>query len=403
MKRVLIFSLTYYPYVGGAEIAIKEITDRIDSKDIEFHMVTNRFDSTLPKVEKVGNVLVHRIGFALRNTGISKIHHPFFYLVKILYVPLATLKALHLRRDYKFDGWWAMMAYMSFPIVLLRLAWVRVPYVLTLQEGDPFEHVFKRWYIRVFSPLLVWGFRRASVIQAISGFLGRWARRMGFEGPLEIIPNGVATKHFSQSYSADEILSLQQKWGKRSGDTFLITTSRLVEKNAVDDVIRSLSYLPETVHFLVVGIGHNEEALKQLVADCAVERRVHFLGHVGHQDLPRYLKAADIFVRPSRSEGMGNSLIEAMAAELPVIATQEGGIADFLFDAKRNPNKPTTGWTVDKDMPEQIADAVEDILSDPGKTLKVVATAKAMVFEHYDWDSITHEMHTRVFNRFLKR
>jgi hypothetical protein len=48
MKKVLIFSLAYFPkHVGGAEVAIKEITDRIS--DIEFHMVTNRFDSTLPK------------------------------------------------------------------------------------------------------------------------------------------------------------------------------------------------------------------------------------------------------------------------------------------------------------------------------------------------------------------
>ena len=44
---------------------------------------------------------------------------------------------------------------------------------------------------------------------------------------------------------------------------------------------------------------------------------------------------------------MGNSFVEAMAARLPVIATQEGGIADFLFDATRNPEQPTTGWVVD--------------------------------------------------------
>ena len=67
MKKVLIFSLAYYPkHVGGAEVAIKEITDRIDERDIEFHMVTLRFDSTLQKVEKVGNVLVHRIGFTTK-------------------------------------------------------------------------------------------------------------------------------------------------------------------------------------------------------------------------------------------------------------------------------------------------------------------------------------------------
>lgn len=65
MKRVLIFSLSYFPkHVGGAEVAVKEITDRIS--DIEFHVVTNRFDSTLAKEEKLGNVMVHRIGLVTR-------------------------------------------------------------------------------------------------------------------------------------------------------------------------------------------------------------------------------------------------------------------------------------------------------------------------------------------------
>ena len=60
MKKLLIFSMAYHPHVGGAEVAIKEITDRI--ADIEFHMVTMRFSRTEPEVEKIGNVLVHRIG-----------------------------------------------------------------------------------------------------------------------------------------------------------------------------------------------------------------------------------------------------------------------------------------------------------------------------------------------------
>ena len=95
---------------------------------------------------------------------------------------------------------------------------------------------------------------------------------------------------------------------------------------------------------------------------------------------------------------MGNSFIEAMAAELPVIATQEGGIADFLFDAKRNPDKGTTGWAVDKNSPEQIANAVKDILAHPGQVARVTATAKKMAIEKYDWNLIARDMRS-VFDR----
>ena len=89
---------------------------------------------------------------------------------------------------------------------------------------------------------------------------------------------------------------------------------------------------------------------------------------------------------------MGNSFIEAMAAELPVIATQEGGIADFLFDAKRNPDKETTGWAVDRDSPKQIAEAVKEILENPEQVVRVKATAKKMAVEKYDWNLIAEQM-----------
>jgi hypothetical protein len=87
MKKILIFSLNYYPrFIGGAEVAIKEITDRISPEEIEFHMITLRFDSALPAVEKIGNVLVYRIGFTKRGATIAELkkfpmkQKIFFYL-----------------------------------------------------------------------------------------------------------------------------------------------------------------------------------------------------------------------------------------------------------------------------------------------------------------------------------
>src|ERR1700741_5145738 len=71
MKRILIFSLTYHPFIGGAEVAIKEITDRINPDEYEFDMITLRFDSRLPEVERIGNVTVHRIGVTEPNPKIS--------------------------------------------------------------------------------------------------------------------------------------------------------------------------------------------------------------------------------------------------------------------------------------------------------------------------------------------
>jgi glycosyltransferase involved in cell wall biosynthesis len=401
MKKVLIFSLAYFPkHVGGAEVAIKEITDRIDPQDIEFHMVCLRFDSTLPAVEQVGNVLVHRIGFTTKNPSMGDLKKYPLALNKYLFQFLAAWKAARLHARYQYDGTWAMMAHScGVPAAIFKLFYPQVPYILTLQEGDPPEYIER--LARPLWLLFVRAFTTANTVQAISHFLAAWAKRMGYQGTPVVVPNAVDTAHFSQYVSPEELSIIQEEIGKRTGEVWMVTTSRLVHKNAVDDVIRSLRFLPSTIHFLVFGIGPDEEQLRKLAQEEGVYDRVHFRGQIGHQDMPKYLKACDIFIRPSRSEGMGNSFVEAMAAELPVIATQEGGIADFLFDRVQNPDRTPTGWAVQKDNPQEIALAVEDILRDPGETAKVVATAKALAFQKYDWNLIAADMRSHVFGPTL--
>ena len=399
MKKILIFSLAYYPkHVGGAEVAIKEITDRISPKEIEFHMVTNRFDSTLPKVEQVGNVLVHRIGITTKNPSMGDLRRLPLHLNKALFQFTAFWKARRLHKKYNYDGIWAMMAHScGVPAGTFKSAFPGVKFVLTLQEGDPPEYIEKK--MRIFGKWFTRAFTSADVLQPISTFLKNWGRKMGFEGTSHIIPNAVDAVHFSQMYTEEELQKARDDLGKKEGDVFVVTTSRLVTKNAVDDVIKAVALAPKNVHFVVFGTGPDEDMLKKLTQDRGVTDRVHFRGFIDHKDMPLYLKACDIFTRPSRSEGMGNSFVEAMAAELPVIATQEGGIADFLFDEKRNPDKETTGWAVDKDSPYQIAEAIMDIIDRPEKVTEVLKTAKELAQEKYDWNLIARDMKEKVFSR----
>ncbi len=374
--KILIFSLAYFPHIGGAEVAIKEITDRIP--DAEFHLITLRFNGE-PLEEKVGNVFVHRVG-----KGGS-------YVEKILFSPRAVLRARALHSEHSFDALWAMMTYMVFPVALLRLSGLRIPYLVNLQDGDPFGHVFRRWFILPLRPLLTYGLRHARVIVPISSYLREWATQVGYRGPIEVIPNGVDFSRFVHTHTHARSME---------GLT-LVTTSRLVYKNAVDDVIRSLVLLPDSVRFLIYGVGREEKALRALAKELRVEHRVEFKGFLDHEQLPQVLGGADIFVRPSRSEGLGISFIEAMAVGLPVIATQEGGIRDFLFDARRNPDKPTTGWAVDVDAPQQIADAVKDIVTNPAKTTTTVANAERLVRGHYNWDTVARRLE-EVFKRIAR-
>lgn len=381
-KRVLIFSLVYYPLVGGAEVAIKELTDRIP--DIQFDMVTMRLDKSQHDVEMVGRVRVYRVG------GGSS------YLNKIFFVPRAAFKAWQLNRKEPYNRFWAMMTYMSFPIALMRLLGNKTPYALTLQDGDPFERVFRRPHILVLLPLLKYGFRNAKVIQPISNFLAKWPGKMGYKGRVEMVPNGVDVSLFAKKFSKHEVDDIRQKIGKKDGDIILASSSRLTAKNGLDDVVRALPLLPSNIKFFNWGVGPDRDKLLQLAEKLGVSNRVKLFPH-DPKELPIDFHISDIFIRPSLSEGQGISFLEGMAASIPVIATPVGGIPDFLFDPDKNPAHPPTGLFVNVRDPKGIAKQVERLMQNTKLRETLVVNAKRMVKEKYDWDLIAETMKKRVF------
>ncbi len=383
-KKILIFSVAYYPkFVGGAEVAVKEITDRLNPDDYEFHLLTLRLDRKLSKTEKIGNVFVHRLGFVGEmKESADSLRFPLHYN-KYIYPFLATWKGLTLSRKHHFDLIWSVMAnYSGFGALFFKLLKPEIPFLLNLQEGDPIAYIKKR--VGLMYPVFKLIFKKANVVQALSTYLADWAKEMGFNGEPMVIPNGVDIKKFDVELSKEERLKIRGEWGLKEGDMALITTSRLVVKNGVGDVIKALALLPKNLKFVIFGEGYLKESLELLAESLEVGDRVIFKGFVSHTGMSKYLKSGDIFIRPSLSEGFGNSFIEAMAARLPVVATPVGGILDFIEDG-------ATGYFCEVQNPDSIAKTVKRVINDVG-TNRVVDNAYKMVVEKYDWDLVAKKM-----------
>ena len=399
-KKVLIFSVTYYPrLVGGDVVAVKEITNRIDPKEFEFHLITLRFDKNLPREEKIGNVNVYRLGFVgdMKESADS-LKFPLHYN-KYLFTILGAWKAFRLSRKIKFDLSWSVMAnYAGFAALFFKFLKPKIPFLLTLQEGDPFEYTKKR--VGIFYPLFKMIFTRADAVQAISHYLARHAKDMGFKGEPKVVPNGVDIDRFDIEINREERVKIREKLGLKENDIALVTTSRLVIKNGVGDVIEALAKLPENVKFVIFGEGYLEEKLKLETRSLNLESRVFFKGFIDHKEMPKYLKACDIFIRPSLSEGFGNSFIEAMAARLPVVATRVGGIADFLEDPSNSSGQVATGYVCEPQNPQSVANTVNRAMNDVGQN-RIIDNAYKMVKEKYDWTLITLQM-KGIFNKLAK-
>lgn len=369
-KRVLIFSTAYLPLIGGAEVAIKEITERLS--DLEFVLITARMDEALPPVEKIGNVNVHRLGIGNQWDKFRLIVNGPDYAKKL----------------GKFDAVWSIMAsYGGFAALRYKLVNAKISFLLTLQEGDSKTHIYKHvwwcwWYfIKIF--------KRANHIQAISSSLASWARELGAYCPISVVPNGVNLKNFILKRGGIEIYkkNLQERLLLPLDSKIIITASRLVEKNGVADIIKSLTFLPTNTHLVIAGQGPLEKELRQLVKINELGKRVHFLGEVKHQQLAELLWSSDVFCRPSLSEGLGNSFLEAMAAGVPVVGTAVGGIPDFLTEGE-------TGWFCLPKNPLSIADKIIYVLNkNNSATVELVkAKARQLVENKFNWDSIAVKM-----------
>ena len=366
-KRILIFSTAYLPFVGGAEVAVKEITGRIP--EMEFVMITSKLDQKLPGVEKVGNKGVHRMGKGN-------------YWDKYRLIWQGPRYASNLGH---FDAIWGIMAsYAGFAALRYRKR-KKTPFLLTLQEGDSrwqiYKHVWWCW------PYFKQIFKRADKIQAISNYLADWARSLGAKCEVEVVANGVDIGKFrdigDKRYEIGD--KIKEDFDIKENDSIVITVSRLVKKNGVGDLIKAMKFLDSEAHLLIAGDGELKDKLVLLVDRLGLVGRVHFLGRLNHEELLPYLQVSDVFCRPSLSEGLGNVFLEAMATGIPIVGTNVGGIPDFLVDGE-------TGLFCKAGDPGDIAEKIKKILEDIDLRNKLVMNGRKLVEEKFSWDLIADKM-----------
>lgn len=381
MRKVLIFTTAYHPYIGGAELAVAEITKRLASDNI-FFLITYRFSRKDPAFEERDGMEIYRLGF-------GTVPDRWF-----LFPALAFFKALQIHRKHKVDLLWAVMVtYASIGAYFLKLIRPELPLLLTLQEGDPVEHLRfgKFGLLGVWWKLLV---KKSDYIQAISKYLADYAASVGAKSPVAVVPNGVNFDHFSKPTPADVLEARKKRFGFRSEDFVLVTASRLVAKNAVDICIEALKKLPVRFKFLILGSGKDENDLKNLASKSGLSGRAVFAGEIPQAELPDYLHLADVFIRPSRSEGLGNAFLEAMAAGLPVVGTSEGGIPDFLKDGQ-------TGLVCRTEDPDDLAAKIKRLSEDEALREAVSANGRELVKNSYSWEKISRSIE-KIFSGISK-
>jgi glycosyltransferase involved in cell wall biosynthesis len=157
-------------------------------------------------------------------------------------------------------------------------------------------------------------------------------------------------------------------------------------------LIRALAMLRETrFEALFVGDGPDRPAVEEEVQRLGLESAVQFLGE--RSDVPALLATADVFVLSTRSEGLPLSILEAMAAGLPVVASNVGGVPELVLD-------DATGLLVPPADPHALAGALERLLEDPLLGRRLGDAARLRIAEQFDIAAV-REAHVSLYRRTL--
>ena len=151
----------------------------------------------------------------------------------------------------------------------------------------------------------------------------------------------------------------------------LATVGALIERKGQDLVIGTVASIPEA-RLLLVGTGEDEKHLRELAEAMRVADRVHFLGTLDHDLLPLVLSAADLMVLPSRSEGLANAWVEALACGTRVVTSDIGGARELIAS-------PDAGLLVERNTDALIA-GIKHLLANPVPKERVAASVA-----QFDW------------------
>ena len=224
---------------------------------------------------------------------------------------------------------------------------------------------------------------------AVSRDLGSWlVKSVGIpEGKVVVVSNGVDVQRFSLGNRGNHLH--QQEAVLTIG-----TVGRFDPVKDQELLIKAFGELAhdgQPVRLLLVGYGPCQHNLEVLVARLQLKSRVHFAGQ--QSDIPTWLSRMDVFVLPSLREGLSNTILEAMASGLPVIATRVGGNPELVIDG-------ATGFLIPTGDVSALRRALATYVGDPALLLKHGLAGREVVERKFNLDRMVSDydqLYTKLF------
>jgi glycosyltransferase involved in cell wall biosynthesis len=365
--HILIINSEYPPIGGGAGNACAHIARCLAQMGHEVSIVTSRFED-LPHKEQKDGVTIHRIpALRLRRDRSTAIE-------QVVFIIAASFWTLGGIPKFKPDVSLAFFGIPSGAAAWLIRRIYKVPYVVSLRGGDVpgFRPYDFKIYHKLIAPFLRIVWRDASAIVANSNGLRELALEFDSRYEISVIPNGV-----NVNSPHDET----REWQPAR----LLSVGRLVHQKGFDLAMRALAGLKDLQwHWKIVGDGPLLPMLRSLADELGILDRITFTGWQTKEQLTEHYKQANLFVFPSRHEGMPNAVLEAMANGLPILASRIAGNEELVADG-------VTGMLIPSENVASLREALSRLINDVPLRERMGKASRRRVEESYAWESTARQ------------
>lgn len=373
MPRVAMLIQRYYPHVGGAERQIQRLAPCLRAHDIEVSVIT-RHEPGLSRFEIIDGVPVHR----LRCPG-----------PKPLAAIVFTLSAVKLLSRLRPDVIHAHEVLSPASAAVLAKAFYGRPVLVKILRGGILGDIYKIKNRLLGMQRFRFLAQRVDSFVVISEEIDRELSVLGVPPEKRaFIPNGVDTNLFIPLHNTQK-QPLRAELGLPSNGMLVIYLGRLSDEKRLDQLLgiwpQIRGAFPD-VQLLIVGTGPEEARLRQMSVP-----GVQFTGPVN--DTARYLQAADLFVLPSATEGLSNSLLEALSTGLPVLATSVGGTPDVI-------SHDVNGYLIPPDDRDALKTGLMTLLADESLRTRLGKQGRQRIVEDFSLDAVATRLNA-LYRRLL--
>lgn len=380
----------FRPAFSGQGVQVEDLCRHLARRGVSTTVVTADFAGGAP-VERADGVTIRRLRShvpGLPFTRSSRIRQPLFALRVLLFLLRRRRRIdvvhVHALSDALYGAW-----------LFGRLAGVPVIFEMTLDgTDDPISVAGKR---HLFHGARMAAYRSCDAYVAISPILATRYRQAGLPPErLRLIPQGVDAAEFAPPEDRREARARIDL----PGDGPLVAfVGSLIERKGVDILLAAWSRIHAALpDARLVLIGRHEfsddpDAERRLQAwlddlDAGARSRIHMTGVAA--PVP-YLQAADAFVFPSRREGFGTAMIEAMACGLPCVVTRLPGITDYIFERPASERSAAAdlgeadGVVLTPEDPDALSRMLVRLLEDPELAAEIGINARRRVLDRFDF------------------